>query len=631
MLLNMTDVSKSYIDKLILDNINLIVEDRDKIGLIGNNGSGKTTLFHIITEEISKDSGTIFMPKNLRIGHLEQQLNYESDKNLYDECEEIFSHIIQLEKEIRALEQKIADSENPNFEEDMIRYGTLQEKFTELDGYSYPSKIRGTLIGLGFELSDFEKKVNTLSGGQKSRLALAKLLLTDADLMLLDEPTNHLDISAIAWLEKYIQNFKGAMIIISHDRYFLNNVVNKIALIEHRKLSLYKGNYTNYMKLRKADIEIRKRQYENQQKEIKRQEQIIERFLGLGRDRFIKQGKSRQKLLEKMKKLDPPSETKRTSISFEPKFESAKEVLKVENLSKSFGERQIFKNIDFIIYKQDKVGIIGPNGVGKSTLFKIITNKLHQNSGKCEFGARVTASYFDQEMESLTLDNTVIDEIWDEYPNLTHYEIRSYLAKFLFIGDDVFKIIEDLSGGERGRVALLKIMLKGANLLLLDEPTNHLDIDSKEVLEDALKLYTGTVVSISHDRYFLNSTCNRIIEMTESGVNEFLGNYDYYLEKTTSTDEPEEEYITKTEINNQKKLAKQERQLLKEKNKAKKELENKIHQLESSIKEIDNLLSSKEIYENIEKVHELSNSREEQQNKLENLYEEWFLIEEGMS
>lgn len=628
MLLSISNIKKSYITDPVLDGVSLIVEEHDKVGLIGNNGSGKTTLFNIITGEISKDDGDIFMPKDLKIGYLKQQLHIESEESIYKDCENIFVDLINMEKNLRKLEHEIADPNCKNLENLMNKYGKLQEEFQEREGYSYPSKIRGTLIGLGFKEEDFEKKVKELSGGQKSRLALAKLLLEEPDLMLLDEPTNHLDINAISWLEKYLKDFKGGLILISHDRYFLNNVVNKIALLEYHKLTIFKGNYSSYAKERKKQIELLKKQYEDQQKEIKRQEAVIERYLGLGRERFIRQGKSRQKLLDKMKKLPPPQEVKKTQIRFAPKYESGREVLKATDLEKAYDDNLIFQNINFMVYKKDKVGIIGPNGVGKSTLFKIITEKLEATSGSVEFGSNVNIAYFDQEMENLSDEKTIIDEIWDEYPTLDHFQIRRYLAQFLFVGDDIFKIIGDLSGGEKGRVSLLKIMLRGANLLLLDEPTNHLDIDSKEILEEALNIYDGTIISISHDRYFLNSTCNKIFAMSKNSIDEYLGNYDYYLEKTTITEEEEEEIISKTELDNIKKLKRQDRLKKKKEREEKEKLEKDIHNIEENIKKVDLELSSPEIYENLEKVHELSDKRDALNIELEELYEIWFSFEE---
>ena len=623
MLINIKNLSKTYVTEKILDDVDLIVEDTDKIGLIGNNGSGKTTLFKILLNEISSDSGEIYMKKNIKIGYLEQQLDIHSENTLYNECQEIFKDIIAMEKDLRKLEHAISDPDNQNLDRDIEQYGKLQEKFQDLDGYSYPSRIRGALIGLGFTEDDFDRSVNELSGGQKSRLALAKLLLSSPDLMLLDEPTNHLDIDAISWLEKYLKDYKKAAIIISHDRYFLDSTVNKISLLENKKLTHFNGNYSVYLKERRKQIEILKKQYLNQEREIKRQEEIIKRYLNMGRDRFIRAGKSRQKLLDKMKQVDPPGEKKNLNVSFIPKFDSGHDVLMVEDLKKSYGEKLIFENISMNVYKKDKVGIIGPNGVGKSTLFKILNNKLDKDQGEVKFGSRVIVSYFDQEMENLNSDNTVIDEIWDNFPKLNHYEVRSYLAKFLFIGDDIFKTIDELSGGEKAKVSLLKIMLKGANLLLLDEPTNHLDIDSKSVLEDALNSYEGTVISISHDRYFLNSTCNKILAMSQDRMDEYLGNYDYYLEKTKKYDEFEEEEISKTQIANQKKLDREERNREKKRKEKLENLENDIHDKEDRVKKIEEELSKNETYEDIELVQDLSKERENLQEELDALYMEW--------
>lgn len=628
MILNIQNLSKSYIVDPILESVNLIVEDKDKVGLIGNNGSGKTTLLKIISGEISKDEGDIIIPKDIKIGYLKQEHEFPEDSTIYDVCEEEFNNLIKMQSELKQLENTLSDPNNKNLEDDMNRYGHLQEKFMELDGFSYPSKIRGTLIGLGFSEEDFTRNVNNLSGGQKSRVGLAKLLLSSPDLMLLDEPTNHLDVDAINWLEKYLKDYKGACIIISHDRYFLNNVVNKIVLLENHTLTTFVGNYDVYVKERKKQIEQLTKQYENQQKEIKRQEQIIERYMSLGRDRFIRQGKSRQKLLDKMKKIEPPSEKKTTQLNFIPTYESGKDVIQVENLAKSFPNKDVFKDITFNIYKNEKCGIIGDNGVGKSTLFKILTGELEKTSGKIQYGSKLKIAYFDQEMEHLNPDNTVIDEIWDEYPKLTHYEIRSYLAKFLFIGDDVFKIIGDLSGGEKGRVSILKLMLKGANTLFLDEPTNHLDIDSKEVFEEAIRSFEGTVISISHDRYFLNSTCDKILKMNSDGMNEFLGNYDYYLQKTKVDDDEDEVVLSKTMIQNQKKQEKQLRDEQKKLKAQKKNLELQISNLEQAILEIDTELSNPDIYSDIEKVKDLSNKRQNLSDELSTVYEAWIELEE---
>ena len=626
-ILSLTNIKKSYIDEETIRDGNLIVEDKDKIGLIGINGSGKSTLFNIITENLSYDEGEIFRKKDLKIGYLEQQLSLHTEGSIYDNCLSIFADLIELEKNLRNQEHIIA--ENPdNLDEELMKYQRLQDEFHKRDGYSYNSKIRGTLIGLGFTEEDFDKDISTLSGGQKSRVALAMLLLEDADLLLLDEPTNHLDIGAISWLEKYLKDIDKAVIIISHDRYFLNNIVSKIVLLENGATKTYKGNYDNYMRQRKKDFEVLKRQYEDQQKEIKRQEEIIKRYMNLGRDRFIKQGKSRKKMLDKMQRIEMPTSNKKTNLHFTPKKTSGRDVLEIKDLSKSFGDHQVFHDLNAFVYKSDKIGLIGPNGVGKSTLFKIIAEETSPTSGEVRLGSNVDVAFFYQELDNLSLDKTVMDEIWDEFPKLEHFQIRKYLAEFLFVGDDIFKTIDELSGGERGRLSLLKIMLKGANFLVLDEPTNHLDIDSKEILEDALLKYEGTVLSISHDRYFLNKTVDKIFEMTESGINTFLGNYDYYLEKTTEVESDDEDYKSRTEIEREKREEREERKKNKALRKEKEKIEKEISTLEEKLSTIDSKLADSNTYSDYQLASDLSIERESLANTLEDLYEKWMELED---
>ena len=627
-ILSLTNIKKSYIDEETIRDASLIVEERDKIGLIGINGSGKSTLFNIITENLSYDDGEIFRKKDLKIGYLEQQLNLHQDGSIYDNCLSIFSDLIELEKSLREQEHIIA--ENPdNLEEELNKYQRMQDEFHKRDGYSFHSRIRGTLIGLGFSEDDFNKDISTLSGGQKSRVALAMLLLEDADLLLLDEPTNHLDIDAISWLEKYLKDVNKAIIIISHDRYFLNNIVSKIVLLEKGATKTYSGNYDNYMRQRKKDFEVLKRQYEDQQKEIKRQEEIIKRYLSLGRDRFIKQGKSRKKMLDKMQKIEMPQSNKKTNLSFSTKKTSGKDVLEIKDLSKSFYDHLIFHDLNASVYKNDKIGLIGPNGVGKSTLFKIIAGELSPSSGAVKIGSNVDIAFFYQELDNLNLDNTVMDEIWDEFPKLEHFQIRKYLAEFLFVGDDIFKTVDELSGGERGRLSLLKIMLKGANFLVLDEPTNHLDIDSKEILEDALLKYEGTVLSISHDRYFLNKTVDKIFEMKSDGINVFLGNYDYYLEKTAEVESLDDDYKSKTEIAKEKREEREVRKKNKALRKEKEKLENEIADIEEKLSTIDDKLQDQDTYSDYQLANNLSIERQSLANTLDELYEAWMELEEN--
>lgn len=562
-ILSCNNISKTYIVDTILDGISFNVEEGDKIGVIGLNGSGKTTLFNILAGIISQDSGEIYIQRDLKIGYLKQHTKIESDNTVFEECLEVFKHLIEMEDDLRKLEESISAEahrgESNTLNRLMEDYAHLSEEFNSLNGYGYKSEIKGVLKGLGFCEDDFEKCVNLLSGGQKSRLSLAKLLLYKPDLLLLDEPTNHLDIEAIGWLEKFLVDYKGSALIISHDRYFLDKVTNRIFLLENLKLNIYNMNYTKFINQRKKDLDILKKQYEDQQKEIKRQEEIIQRFMNYGGSRYIKQAQSRQKLLDKMKVINKQVESKKAKIRFEPKIKSGKDVLRVESIKKSFDDLELLKDINFNIYRSERVGLIGANGIGKTTLFKIILGRMEYDDGNIYLGSHVVPGYFDQEMDNLDLNKTVIDEIWDENPTLDHYDIRTVLGQFLFVGDDIFKEISDLSGGERGRLALLKLMLSKSNFLLMDEPTNHLDIDSKEVLEDALLDYDGTVFVISHDRYFLNRVTTKILELTSEGIKEYPGNYDYYLEKKNEIfyEDDEEDAKTKTQLKLERKKEKE--------------------------------------------------------------------------
>ena len=631
-ILSCSNLMKSYVVDTIFENISFNVEEGDKIGVIGLNGAGKTTLFNILSGELNKDSGEIYVQRDLKIGYLKQHVNITSDNTVFQECLEVFQYLIDMEENLRVLEQKISIEGNKGdsniLNSLMDEYGSLSEEFSNLNGYGYKSEIKGILKGVGFSDDDMDKDVNILSGGQKSRLSLAKLLLTKPNLLLLDEPTNHLDIDAISWLERFLKEYRGATLIISHDRYFLDNIVNRIFHLENKNLTIYNTNYTKFMTQRKRDLDLLKKKYEDQQKEIKRQEEIITRFMNYGGSRYIKQAQSRQKLLDKMKVINKQITSKKTRIRFEPKIKSGRDVLRVEEIKKSFGNFKLLNDINFNIYRGERVGLIGPNGIGKTTLFKIILGTLSRDNGNIVIGHHVVPGYFDQEMTKLNFDKTIIDEIWDENPSLDYFDIRTILSQFLFIGDDIFKEINDLSGGEKARVALIKLMLSQANFLMMDEPTNHLDIDSKEVLEDALLDYEGTLFVISHDRYFLNRVTNKILELTEEGINEFLGNYDYYLEKKNETfyEEDEENNKTKTQIKLERK--KEKEIIAEERNRKKKisELEGKIAESEKKLKNIDNELCKPEIYEDHEKIVELSRIREDIENNLNRLYEDWMKL-----
>lgn len=634
-ILSCNKIYKSYVTNPILEDISFLLNENDKVGLVGVNGSGKTTLFNVLTGHTDMDEGNIYKSKDVTVGYLEQHIQMSGENTIFDECVGVFEGLLMMEKEIRTLEKEMegCGEDSQELEKIMERYARLSEEFADKNGYAINSEIRGMLIGLGFEESEFSKSIGQLSGGQKSRLLLAKLLLQKPDLLLLDEPTNHLDLKGIEFLEQFLKDFRGAVIVISHDRYFLNSFVNKIFLLEHRKLRVYRMNYTRFMHQRKIDLENAGREYENQQKEIKRQEEIIQRFANYGGSRYIKQSQSRQKLLDKMKLVErPQGNNKKMILRFEPKVESGKDVLQVENLSKSFGEQRLFKDVSFDIYRGEKVGLIGANGVGKTTLFKIVLGKLKADEGKIRLGTQVRKGYFDQEQETLNYDNTVIDEIWDDHPEFTHYDLRSVLAKFMFTGDDIFKDVADLSGGEKGRVSLLKLMLSDANFLLMDEPTNHLDIDSKEVLEDALLAYMGTCFIISHDRYFLNKTIDRLLVLEEEGITEYPGNYDYYQEKIREVNlEPEEiAGATKTQIQKDKKKTREQQRELKQWVQRSKELQKEIDDVEQEIDRLKEKSYEQETYEDHTVATALFSSIRDLAERREELYEAWMEVEENI-
>ncbi len=634
--LSCNDISKAYVVDNIIENISFTVNDNEKIGLIGLNGAGKTTLFNILTENLDPDSGEIYRPKSKKLGYLKQNTSIESNRTIMDEMLTIYSDVIRMEEELHEMSHKIsAFTENDSAEELeklMVSYSKISEKFEEADGYSFKSLIKGVLRGLGFADSEFEKPVNLLSGGQKSRVMLAKLLLQKADILLLDEPTNHLDIEAISWLEKYIRDFKGAVIIISHDRYFLDNTVSRIFLMENKNLKAYNGNYTEFMKKRKTELEHEIKQYEEYEREIERQEEMIRRLHAYGSKRNIRQAFSRQKALDKIKKMDRPvTDSKKVKLRFTPKIKSGRDVLNVESLSVSYNDHQVFKNVYMSIYKGERVGIIGPNGIGKSTLLKVLANKLEHFEGTVTLGHYVNIGYYDQEQTSLDNESTVIDEIWDYNPDSNYYDIRTMLAQFLFNGDDMYKIVGDLSGGEKGRLSLLKLMTSNANFLLMDEPTNHLDIDSKEVLEDSLLNYDGTILVVSHDRYFLNKVVDKIYDMSADGVFQYLGNYDYYLQKKAELEEKDEEVTvskTKTQINAEKKKERESIRDRQQRDRTIKSLEEQIEMHENKISELEHELCQPSTYNDKVLIIDLNEKLNIYKNELEDLYTRWTEIME---
>ena len=636
-MLSCNNVTKSFGVETILEDISFSISEGDKVGIVGVNGTGKTTLFKIITGIYGYDSGEIYTSKDCRMGYLEQNTNFHSDKTIYEEVLKVFSDLIASEIELRDMEHKIAElsklegSPTSELKKLMDDYGKKYERFEENNGYSYKSEVIGTLRGLGFSKDDLEKQIDVLSGGEKTRVLLAKLLLGKPSLLLLDEPTNHLDAEAVEWLEGFLRAYEGTVMIISHDRYFLDQSVNRIFEMSNKHLTAFNGNYTEYQKQAKIQKEIELKRYENQQHEIKKQEESIERLKSYGREKHIKRARSKEKMLNKVEKLEKPQEyRKKAKFKFHSAPQSGNDVLRVENLEKSFDERVLFKGVNFDIYRGEKVALIGPNGIGKSTLFKILMSEETQNDGNFKIGQNVIPAYFHQEQKTLNLKNTIIDEIWNSNPSLTQTEIRSLLGAFLFSDEDVFKEINLLSGGERARIAILKLILSKSNLLLLDEPTNHLDIDSKEVLEEALLEYDGTIFTISHDRYFLNTVIDKILLLSPEGVTEYLGNYDYYMEKKTQQKEMETladdldiEQKTKTQIKEEKKREKEQKQKENQVRNRVRKIEDEIELLEKEIEGLEYMLCQEEIYSSPEKSKEVNQEKAEHEKKLKHLYTKW--------
>lgn len=630
--LSCNNLNKSFGIDLVLENINFTVNENDKIGIIGVNGTGKTTLFKIISGIYGYDSGDIYTSKDCEIGYLEQNTNFHSENTIFEEVLEVFKDIIDMENYLRELEDKIAkessNSNSTNLEKLMNEYSHKLELFSDINGYGYKSEAKGILKGLGFSDEDMSKPISILSGGEKTRVLLGKLLLKKPNLLLLDEPTNHLDSEAIEWLEVFLKQYKGTVILISHDRYFLDQVVNRIFEIHNKKLKSYNGNYSKFLELSATEKEIEQKKYDDQQKEIKKQEESIERLKAYGREKHLKRARSKEKSLDKVEILDKPeSYRKKAKIEFNPTITSGNDVLKLRNVSMGYGERILFKDLNLDIYRGEKVALIGANGIGKSTLFKIIMKELTPYSGEIKFGTNVNVSYFHQEQKTLDLNNTIIDEIWNNNPNLTQTSIRSMLGSFLFQGEEVFKQISTLSGGERARIAILKLILSNANLLLLDEPTNHLDIDSKEVLEQALSGYTGTIFTISHDRYFLNTVVDKVLVLDENGITEYLGNYDYYIEKKKQIQDlnqiEENEEKTKTQLKDEKRKEREQRELEKKNRIKRQNIEKDIEETELKIEELDILLCQEEVYSNPEKSKQVSQEKISLEDKLANLYDEW--------
>lgn len=629
--LALNNISKSYGVDTIIKDITFSLNEYEKVGLVGINGAGKSTLFKIIAGELSPDTGNVFLSKDTGIGYLEQNISIRSDNTLYEEVLDVFHDVMLLERELRTLEQKIAkNSENSTLLDSLMKqYSQKSEEFSLMNGYSYNSEAKGILIGLGFSEEEMNKKVNTLSGGEMSRLMLSKLLLKKPNLLLLDEPTNHLDMNSVQWLEVYLKLYKGNVIVISHDRYFLDQLIGRTLEIRDKTLFDYRGNYSYYLEKKDLDEEVALKNYKDNQAELKRQRDIIRQLRAFGRKKQIKRARSREKLLAKMERIDKPrSMEQQARISFSPSVQSGYEVMHARGLQKSYGNRHLFSNVSVDIYRGEKVALIGPNGSGKTTLFQILLGGETSDSGEVDYGTNVQIAYFDQTRSDLDERNTVIEEVWQSYPHLKETELRNMLAAFLFMGDDVFKLISSLSGGEKSRISLLKLMLSSSNFLFLDEPTNHLDIQSKEILEDALTAYEGTLFFISHDRYFLNKVADRILVLTENGLEEYLGNYDYYQEKLAEQKEAMDilqtrEVINKTQIKQQKKKDKEKEKELRSIKKKVSNLEESIANLEERLAFLDGELCREEIYSSPTESMRVQKEKEDVSSLLEETMSSW--------
>ena len=636
MILACRQLHKAYGIDVILEKITFHIEEREKAAIVGVNGAGKTTLFKVLTGEISADGGEFYLKKDTSVGYLAQNIHIESDKTIYEEMLSVFEKIIQTEANLREMENEMGGLSGQALADKMEEYAALQHYFEQHDGYSYQSRMKGVLKGLGFTESDFNRPMNQLSGGQKTRVHLGKLLLSKPDVLLLDEPTNHLDIASIEWLEDFLRTYPGSVLIISHDRYFLDRIVTKVIEIENKKSFVYNGNYSFYWQQKEINREIQQKAYDMQQKEIKHQEDVIRTLRQFNREKSIKRAESREKVLDKMERIDRPDALPdQMRLTLTPFLTSGNDVLHAENLSKSYGGQKIFQGVSFDVKRSDKVAIIGPNGVGKSTLFRMLLKEVSSDSGLIRFGTNVFVGYYDQEQAKLDESKTIFEEISDSYPTLTQGQIRNMLAAFVFTGDDVFKPISALSGGEKGRVSLAKIMLSKANTLMLDEPTNHLDMFSKEVLESAINRYEGTCIYISHDRYFINKTAEKILELTPDGVILYNGNYDYYLEKKAERARNE---LEKALQNNQKATTATPAQPIsetkndwlkqKEQQAAERKLANKIKKVEAEIEETENAIAKADedmaaCGTDFSKANEIFSEKTKLEEKLEALYEEW--------
>ncbi|SDZ50357.1 ATP-binding cassette, subfamily F, member 3 [Evansella caseinilytica] len=637
-LLQCVQLSKSFGVEKILSNVKLEVQHRDRIALVGRNGAGKSTLLKIIAGELTHDSGDLIIPKNVSIGYLAQDTGLVSERSIWDEMLTVFQHLQEMEKSLRTLEEQMSDIHHPNYNKVLQEYDQLQQDFKDKGGYQYEADIRGILSGLNFSHFDYSTNIRSLSGGQKTRLALGKLLLTKPDILILDEPTNHLDIETLTWLEQYLSGYDGAVLIVSHDRYFLDRVVNQVYELSFHRTSKYMGNYTKYLEEKAKRLELERKKYEKQQDEIKKLEDFVQK--NIARASTTNRAKSRRKQLEKIELLERPKEDSHSaSFRFTIEKQSGNDVLVVENLTVGYDGQPFIKNLDLKLTRGESVALIGPNGIGKSTLIKAVSHKLEPLSGTIHYGSNVTIGYYDQEQTQLTSNKTVLQELWDDYPHTPEKDIRTVLGNFLFSGEDVLKIVADLSGGEKARLALAKLMMQKANLLLLDEPTNHLDLDSKEVLESALMDYPGTILFVSHDRYFVNRMATRIAELASEKITNYLGDYDYYLtkkleqeewrqlqaekeaalEKTPASAPASSEKQTKHDYERDKELKKLERQ----RQRKVAELEKRIEEKEEQIAGWEEELCDPEVYQDHEKSLAINEALEKAKANIDAWLAEW--------
>lgn len=633
-ILSAQHIAKSFGVNAVLRDVSLTVQQGDRIGLVGVNGCGKSTLMRILAGLDAQDGGEISLVRGLRVGYLAQQNMVTSGETVWNELQKVYEQVFAMEKKLRELEDEMAHAHTDaqRFAQLSADYDRLTQRFEEADGYSWKSMVSGVLNGLGFKPAQYDQCVDSLSGGEQTRLCLARLLLQKPDLLLLDEPTNHLDMETLQWLENYLAAYKGSVLVISHDRYFLDHVCTGIVEILMGSSEQYNGNYTRYIAQRQERFESRMRAYEIQQKEIERQQAIIARYRMFNREKSIRAAESREKALDRMEKLEKPVDERAIRFSFEARRRTGEDVLQLTEISKSFGEKHLFHDLTLRVRAGDRVALIGPNGVGKSTLIKIIVGEEQPDTGFIRYGSNVDIGYYDQHQSTLHADKTALDEIWDRFPQMEQSNVRGALGMFLFTGDDVFKPIHTLSGGEKGRVALTALMLRKDNLLLLDEPTNHLDMDSREVLEDALADFGGTIITVSHDRYFINRIANRIIEMQPDGVTEYIGNYDDYIERKNRPVAVEAEAgKTKTELEKEKRREKLSRQALRQLKIRAQEAEKAVGVKEAEIAELEAQMADPSLYSDAQKSADVQRAYQKAQQELQTLYEQWEAAEAALS